>query len=539
MKHHAKTRLSTRVRAGLAALAATSLAACTVGPDYHAPQTASPAAWRVDPADSYWRAAQPSHAPLDPQWWKAFDNAELNDLETQALAENQTLRVAVAHYDQARATLASVSSQQAPQVTLDGGLARARVPANRPDLTYTTPNMSTVRNDITVGPTISYELDLFGRIRRMVESAQASTQQAGDDLANVRLVLTAELATDYYALRELDDEIDVVNQSVTLQQKALDFVTAQHDLGAVSGLNLLQQKAQLDATKTQAELLVNTRQQDEHAIAVLIGKPAPEFAIEPRVTPLPVPALPTGLPSELMERRPDVASAERAMAAANAQIGVARSAYYPDITLSPSIGWESTRFGSLFSVPSLMWSLGASASEVLFDGGKRAAGVDYAQAGYVSAEASYRQTVLTAFQEVQNAVTGLSVLERASTEGQAAVDDARQSYDLANDRYQGGLVAFLDVLTAEQQLLASERTEVQIHGQQVATVVYLAKALGGGWSADEREMACSAGTCRAVPMGAQGTVSTQGAQEMQDTQGTRVVPATGNAAALAAVGGKS
>jgi outer membrane protein, multidrug efflux system len=483
----------------LGVLGLSSLAACTVGPDYRAPQTASPAAWRVDPNDAYWHAAQPSHAPLDPQWWKVFGNAELDGLEEQALAENQTLRIAVAHYAQARATLASVSSQQAPQVSLDTGLARQRVSANRPQLSYTTPNMSTVQSDIEVGATISYELDLFGRIRRMVESAQASEQQAGDDLANARLILTAELATDYYALRELDDEIDVVNRSVDLQQKALDFVSSQHDLGAVSGLELQQQKAQVDATKTQLQLLENQRQQDEHAIAVLIGKPAPEFALAPKVTPLPTPALPTGLPSELLQRRPDVASAERAMAAANAQIGVARSAYFPDITLSPTLGWESTRFGNLFTAPSLMWSLGATAGEVLFDGGKRAAGVDYAQAGYESAQASYRQTVLTAFQEVQNAVTGLSVLQRAATNGQAAVDDARKSFDLANDRYQGGLVAFIDVLNAEQQLLASERQEVQIHGQQAATVVYLAKALGGGWSADERALACSAGACREVP----------------------------------------
>jgi outer membrane protein, multidrug efflux system len=502
----AKARLRAPARGGVAVLATICLAACTVGPDYHAPQTESPAAWRVDPADAFWHAAQPSHAPLDPQWWKAFDDAQLNDLEQQALAGNQTLRIAVAHYAQAHATLASVSSQQAPQVSLDASAARARVSANRPLMSYATPNVSTVQNDLSIGPTVSYELDLFGRIRRMVESAQASTQQAGDDLANARLVLTAELATDYFALRELDDEIDVVNRSVATQQKALDFVNAQHDLGAVSGLDVLQQKAQLSATKTQVQLLVNQRQQDEHAIAVLIGKPAPEFSIAQKVTPLPVPALPTGLPSELLQRRPDVASAERAMAAANAQIGVARSAYFPDITLSPSIGWESTRFASLFSVPSLMWSLGGSAGEVLFDGGKRAAGVDFAKAGYESAQATYRQAVLTAFQEVQNAVTGLSVLDRASNEGQAAVDDAQQSFDLATARYQGGLVAFLDVLTAEQQLLASERQEVQIHGQQVATVVFLAKALGGGWSTDDREMACSAGTCREVPpVGAAGT----------------------------------
>lgn len=486
--------------AGCLTICGIALSACTVGPDYHAPKTESPAAWRVDPADAYWHAAQPSHAQLDQQWWKVFDNAELDGLEMEALAENQTLRVAVAHYAQSRATLASVSSQQSPQVSLAAGVARERISANRPLTNYAVPSQSTVQNDVQVGPTISYELDLFGRIRRMVESAQASSQQAGDDLANARLVLTAELATDYFALRELDDEIDVVNRSVALQQKALDFVNAQHDLGAVSGLNLLQQKAQLDATKTQVHLLENQRQQDEHAIAVLVGKPAPEFSIEAKSTPLPVPALPPGMPSELLQRRPDVASAERAMAAANAQIGVARSAYFPDLTLSPTLGWESTRFGGLFSVPSLMWSVGATAGEVLFDGGKRAAGVDYAQAGYESAQASYRQTVLTAFQEVQNAVTGLSVLERASSDGQAAVDDARKSFELANDRYQGGLVAFLDVLNAEQQMLTSERQEVQIHGQQVATVVYLAKALGGGWSVSDREIACSAGTCSEKPV---------------------------------------
>ncbi|WP_321961512.1 efflux transporter outer membrane subunit [Paraburkholderia sp. J7] len=498
-RQNARQTVLLRPRAYFTALGAIGLAACTVGPDYHAPQTQSPTAWRVDSADSYWHAAQPSHAPLDPQWWKGFDNAELDGLETAALAENQTLRVAAAHYAQARATLASVSSQQSPQVGLDAGLARERISANRPLTNYATPNTSTVQNQVTVGATVSYELDLFGRIRRMVESAQASTQQAGDDLANARLVLTAELATDYFAMRELDNEIDVVNRSAQLQQKALDFVTAQHDLGAVSGLELLQQKAQLAATLTQVHLLENQRQQEQNAIAVLVGRAAPEFTIAQKVTTLPAPALPTGLPSELLQRRPDVASAERAMAAANAQIGVARSAYFPDITLSPTFGWESTRFGGLFSVPSLMWSVGATASEVLFDGGKRAAGVDFAQAGYESAQATYRQTVLTAFQEVQNAVTGLSVLERASTDGQAAVDDARKSFDLANDRYQGGLVAFIDVLNAEQQLLTSERQEVQIQGQQVATVVFLAKALGGGWSAGDREMACSAGTCREVP----------------------------------------
>jgi NodT family efflux transporter outer membrane factor (OMF) lipoprotein len=478
--------------AGLLAL----LAGCTVGPDYRRPQADSPAAWRIDPAESYWHPGAPAHAPLDPQWWTSFGVEALDALERQALVNNQTLLAASAHYDQARATLASVASAQAPEVDLSGNIARNKSSRNRPQLNYAVPSQSTVQNDIRVGASINYELDLFGRIRREVEAAGASAQQAGDDLANARLVLTADLATDYFALRELDAEIDVLNQSVVLQQKALDFVTAQHDLGAVSGLNVLQQKAQLDATRTQAQLLLNQRAQYEHAIAALTGVPAPQFSLAPKVEALTAPKLPVGVPSDVLQRRPDVASAERAMAAANAQIGVARAAYFPSLTLSPGLGWESTRFASLFSAPSLLWSVGSSAGEVLFDGGRRAAGVAFAKAGYVAAAANYRQTVLTAFQEVQNGVTGLSVLDGAQQEAHAAVIDAQHLLDLANDRYAGGLAAFIDVISAQQQLLTSERQEVQIRGQQVALVVYLAKALGGGWTltnASPQEMAGKTG----------------------------------------------
>ncbi len=506
--------MSTRRRASVAggAALAFTLSACTVGPDYHAPQTASPAAWKTEPGDSYWRTAQPAHAPIDPQWWSVFNNPELDELERAALADNQTLAVAAAHYAQARATLASISSAELPQVDLNASAAREKISANRPLTNYGMPNSSTVQNNLSIGPTVSYEFDLFGSVRRRVESAKASAEQSNDDLANARLVLTADVATDYFALRELDDEIDVVKRSVDLQQKALDFVNNQHDLGAVSGLNVLQQKAQLDATRTQANLLLNQRAQYEHAIAVLIGKPAPEFDLAPRVVDLPVPALPTGVPSELLQRRPDVASAEREMAAANAQIGVARAAYFPNLTLTPSIGWEATNFANLFSVPSLMWSLGAAAGEVLFDGGKRAAGVAFAEAGYQATLASYRQTVLTAFQEVQNGVTGLSVLTNAEVDARAGVDDAQKSFELASDRYQGGLVAFIDVINAEQQLLSSERQEVQIRGQQAATVVYLAKALGGGWSVQEQALARSEGAAAGGANGAGATNGTASAQ---------------------------
>jgi multidrug efflux system outer membrane protein len=480
------TRNSLAARPAAVATAAVALAAalagCAVGPDYQRPAVDTPDAWRLDPADAYWHPALPTHAPLDPVWWHAFGDPQLDALEADALRNNQSLKVVAARYDQAKATLASAGAAQYPSVSLNAGAQRYKISADRPLTNYGVPNSSTVQNDVQIGAAVSYEADLFGRVRRTVESARASSEQAGDDLVNARVVLTADLASSYFALRELDDEIDVVNRSIDLQQKALDYVSAQHDLGAVSGLDLLQQKTQLDATRTQVQLLVQQRAQYEHALATLVGTPAPSFSLAARVAPLGAPVLPTGMPSDLLQRRPDVASAERAMAAANAQIGVARAAYFPDLELTPDVGWDAARFASLFSVPSLLWSVGASLSQPLFEGGKLKAGVDFAQAGYVAAQANYRQTVLTAFEEVQNAVTGLSVLDAASRQATAAVDDASKLVSLAQDRYKGGLTPFLDVLTAEQQQLTSERQAVQISGQRAALVVYLAKALGGGWN---------------------------------------------------------
>ncbi|MBN3790666.1 efflux transporter outer membrane subunit [Burkholderia sp. Ac-20353] len=473
--------LPAALAATLAALA--TLAGCTVGPDYRRPDVDAPAAWHVDPADAYWHPAAPAHAPLDPAWWTAFGDPQLDALEADALHNNQSLKVVAARYDQAKATLASVASAQYPAVNLNASGQRFKISADRPQTNYAVNSLSTVQNDIQVGASVSYELDLFGRVRRSVESAQASTDEARDDFANARLVLTADLASSYLSLRELDAEIDVVRRSIDLQQKALDYVSARHDLGAVSGLDLLQQRAQLDATRTQAQLLIQQRAQVETALATLVGTPAPSFSLPPRVVPINAPPLPTGMPSDVLQRRPDVASAERAMAAANAQIGVARAAYFPRIMLSPDIGWDATRFSGLFTVPALLWSVGASLSQPLFEGGRLKAGVDFAQAGYVAAQANYRQTVLTAFQEVQNAVTGLSVLDEAARQAAAAVDDARKLVSLAQDRYAGGLTPFIDVLTAEQQQLTSERQAVQIQGQRAALVVFLAKALGGGWDA--------------------------------------------------------
>jgi outer membrane protein, multidrug efflux system len=470
--------LPVRLRLGLLICTAL-LSACTVGPDYHQPQAETPPAWQTD---SYWHVAEPSHAPLAPDWWQGFDEPPLAALEQQALVQNQTLAAASAHYAQARATLANTAGQEVPEVDLSGGVSRLKVSKNRPLTNYDTPNQSTVQNNVQFGPSISYDTDLFGRIRREVEGAKASAEQSRDDLANARLVLTTDLATAYFSLRELDAEIDVLNQSVALQHKALDYVTAQHDLGAVSGLDVLQQQSELDSTRVQAQLLLNQRAQFEHAIAALVGVPAPQFSIAPRVIASKVPTVPLGVPSDLLQRRPDIASAERAMAAANAQIGVAKAALFPSLTLNPSLCWDSTQFANLLSAPSLLWTIGAMAGQVVFDGGRREANIDFASAGYQAALANYRQAVLTAFQQVQDGISGLSVLDGAAQQSHAAVTDAQHLLSLANDRYSGGLVAYLDVINAQQSLLTSERQDVQIHGQQLTLSVSLVKALGGGWA---------------------------------------------------------
>ncbi len=467
------------MRLGAALLGATALlGACAVGPDYHRPEVSTPPDWKTD---GYWRLAQPSHAPLQPDWWKGFQEPTLDALETQALAQNQTLAAAVAHYDQAQATLSGVAAQRLPEVDASFGLARQRISANRPVTSYSSSNMSTVQNNVQVGLGVNYDTDLFGRIRRQVEGARASAEQAADDLANARLVLTTQLATAYFQLRALDAEIKVLDESVTLQQKALDYVSAQHDLGAVSGLDVLQQQSELDTTRVQARLLHQQRDQYEHAIAALVGVPAPAFSVPAGALPGTLPPIPLGVPSDILQRRPDVASAERGMAAANAQIGVAKAAFFPSLTLNPGIGWQSTEFANLLSAPSLLWTVGTLATQAIFDGGRRQAGVDFASAGYRAVEANYRQTVLTAFQQVQDGVAGLSVLDAAARESHAAVVDAQRLLSLANDRYSGGLTAYLSVITAQQGLLASERQDVQIRAQQLVLSVALVKALGGGW----------------------------------------------------------
>jgi multidrug efflux system outer membrane protein len=454
------------------------LAGCASGPDYKRPDVTLPAAWQ---ADTPFHQAAPNDGALKGNWWELFHDTPLNQLEQQVIANNQSLQAAAAHLEQARAQVTIARSGLFPQLGLQAGVAREKSSADRPLAEYGVPNQSTVQTNNQVGFAVSYEADLFGQVRRTVEGAEASAQQATADFENTRLVLMAELATDYFNLRELDAEIDVVQQGIALQQKALEFITARHDLGVASGLDLAQQQALLDGNKTQLDLLQNQRVQVEHAIATMTGTPAPGFKLNAQLVTMTPPAVPSGLPSDVLQRRPDVASAERAMVTANANIGVAKSAFFPTILLQPNIGWDSNQMGNLLSAPSLLWSLGAAVSQTIFDAGKTKATVHIAEASYTATVANYRQSVLVAMQEVADGIDGMSLLERANNQAIASVRSSQRVLDLANDRYTGGLDTYLDVITAQQTLLTNQRQAVQIQGQQMLTSVYLIKALGGGW----------------------------------------------------------
>ena len=465
-------------RRAVAALAALLAGACAVGPDYAPPQPALPAAWATEQP---WRAAVPQDGAARGQWWQIFGDARLDALEAGLLEHNASLAQVSEHFVQARALARASVAAYFPTLAAAAGGLRDRTSANRPQANYAIPNVATVQNDFTAGFSVHYELDIFGGVRRRVEAARAASEQAGADLANARLLLSAELAADYFTLRALDTEIDVVRQNIAAERRALQFVSARHDMGVASGLDLAQQQSQLDTTITQIDLLRVQRAQFEHALATLTGTPAPAFSVAPESVHLRVPAVPVGVPSDLLERRPDVAAAERALAAANAQIGVATAAYFPSVPLVGGYGTESNTLARLFNAPSNLWSLGVSASQPLFDAGRIGAGVDFARAGYQAALAQYRQAVLTAMQEVQDGLSGLGNLERAAAEADAAVTSAQRVVDLANDRYTGGLATYLDVVTAQQALLANQRQQVQIAGQQMVAAVYLVKALGGGW----------------------------------------------------------
>lgn len=471
------------VRTCAALLASALLAACAAGPDYKKPKLDMPVAWTLE---APFRVGTPNDTAPKGEWWRRFNDERLNTLQAKAVEGNPTLAAANARLAQARATLDVAGAARYPQIGLQARDARARISANRPLTNNIAPNFTTTQSDYVLAISASYEVDLAGRVQRTLEGARASAEQSAADLENVRLVLSADLATAYFNLRAVDIEIDVVNRSIALQRRSLELANSRYTLGATSGLDVAQQQALLDNTLVQVDVLRRQRGQFEHAIATLTGTPAPLFKLDADIRPVTPPDVPVGVPSDVLERRPDVASAERAMAAANAQIGVAAAAFYPSISLGGLYGNESRQLGTLFSTPSIIWSLGASLLQPIFDGGRIRANKAFAEAGYEVQVANYRRVVLTAMQEVEDGITGLASLERAYNQSQLAIASSSKVLDLATTRYEGGIATYLDVITAQQSLLNNERLSAQLLGQRLLTSVFLVKALGGDWDGTTR-----------------------------------------------------
>jgi outer membrane protein, multidrug efflux system len=452
---------------------------CTVGPNYKRPTAPVPATWQVQEP---WREAEPRDSVPKTEWWALFNDEELNGLEKDLLSANQTLKVSVAHFEQARASAAVQNATLFPTVAAGPQVGAERYSANRPTGS-SLPSTTVTQGNFNLPFTVSYEVDLFGQRRRTIEAAQAAYQANAADLENVRLVLTAELAADYFTVRELDSEIGITTRTVETLQKGLDLVESRHNGGIASGLDVAQEETLLNTTRTQAILLKQQRKQFEDAIAVLVGKPAPDFHLAARELNAEPPKIDLLIPSDLLERRPDIAESERQMAVANAQIGIAKAAYYPSLTLYGQGGWNSQRISQLLNAESGFWALGANVAQDIFSGGALHAQVQYSQAGYEATVANYRDTVLNAFREVQDNITGIEVLAAARQSQADAVGSSRKQVDIATSRYVGGLVNYLDVVSAQQTLLSNEQEAAIIQGQRLVTSVLLVKALGGGWDA--------------------------------------------------------
>ena len=459
------------------------LTGCAVGPNYKRPSAPVPDTWK---GEGPWQTAAPKDAIPKGNWWEIYHDTELDRLERELEAANPSLAAAQNRLLQARSAARIASSAYFPTVAADPSGERQRLSGNRPVAGSVVASTPVTQNVFSIPFAVSYEVDLFGRVRRNLEAANASLQASAADLGNVRLVLSAELAADYFNLRELDREARVVRESVGIQQKGLDLVNYRHEGGVASGLEVAQQQALLEATATQLQLLLQQRAQYEHAIAVLTGKAASSFSLAEAPFNAAPPPVPTGIPSEILERRPDIATSERRMAYENAQVGLAMAAFYPHITLSGSGGWQSRDIATLVNAPSAMWALGGDLLQPIFNGGRNRANLALSRAVYDESVANYRESVLEAFQQVEDGLSGLTMLDRAAKTQQTAVEASRNALDIANNRYVGGVTTYLDVITAQSTLLTNERLATQLLGQQMVTSVYLVKALGGGW--DDSEM---------------------------------------------------
>jgi NodT family efflux transporter outer membrane factor (OMF) lipoprotein len=465
-----------------------TLGGCAIGPDFVLPEFDSPKEWKgpIASQNVIWQTANPQDTFPRDHWWEIYQDTKLNDLENLCLTQNQNLVIALNRIDQARAGLQARSAAQLPTVQAGAIATNTLTSSNRPLGSYGTPVSSTTQDDLKAFLQVSYELDWLGRIRRDVESARASYDQSKFDFESVKLVLTAQLAQLYFAIRQSDEEIRILERIGEVQSQNLKAIQAKHQFGLAIQSDVDLQNSAYKVTLAQLEILKGVRKVQENAMATLVAVPAPSFTLEAGMLPGQIPAMPKVLTSELLQRRPDIASAERAMASANAQIGVAKAAYYPSFVLTPTYaGYEATTLQDLFLAPSLIWSLGLQVTQTLFDGGRLSGGVNYANATYRSAVANYRQTMLTAFEETQNALGTLDQLSKALEQQEDALASQNRAVKISKMRYEEGLDNVSIKLLTEQNQLQIARTAAQYKGQKLITSVGLIKALGGGWSNDK------------------------------------------------------
>jgi len=465
-----------------ASVLCTLVAGCTVGPNYKRPTAPAPPAFKetAPPAipNGSWKQAQPSDQVLRGKWWEIYNDPQLNALQEKVAISNQTLKAATEQYFSARAAVQVARADYFPTLSAGPAISRQHLSSNRPTAV---PGAVGQYNDFSLVGEASWEPDLWGKVRRSVESSRASAQASAADLANVELSVRSELAQDYFELRGLDLQKQLLDNTVISFQASFDLTKARFKGGVATDSDVALAETQLKSTQAQAIDVGVARAQFEHAIATLIGEPASTFSLAQAPLNLPLPQIPAGIPSELLERRPDIAGMERRADAANAQIGVAISAYYPNITLSGAGGFESKNPGTWIQGPSALWSLGASASEYLFDAGRRHALTQEARDNYEVTVANYRQNVLSAFQDVEDNLAALRILDEESVTQAAAVAAAERSLRISTTRYKRGLDDYLVVLTAQTTLLTNQRTQADITTRQFAANVLLIKALGGGW----------------------------------------------------------
>jgi NodT family efflux transporter outer membrane factor (OMF) lipoprotein len=480
MKRAHTNRFTSRVErpACIALLLAGALlfTGCALGPKYKSPAVQAPPAYKEI---GNWKTAQPNDQHLGGNWWEIFQDPQLNALEEQINVSNQNLKAAVAQYQESRAALRYVRADYYPTVTASPSATRQQYSNNRPPQSSNFDGLTF--NDFVLPVNVSYQANVWGRVSRSVEASREQAQATAADLAVINLSMHSALAVDYFAARTLDAEEKLLQDTVTQYQQALQLNEDRYGGGLASEVEVEQARTILETTRAQLVDVGVARAQYEHATAVLIGKAPADFTLPPLPLTAPPPPIPVGVPSELLERRPDIAAAERRVASANAEVGLARTAYYPLVNILGTGGFESGSITTLLQGPSALWSVGASVAQTLFDGGRRRALNDQAKAAYDSTVASYRETVLTGFQQVEDNLAALRILEQEASVQASAVQAAQRSLDLSNTRYDGGVTSYLEVITAQNAALTDEVTAVNILGRRMASAVLLIQAIGGDW----------------------------------------------------------